>query len=170
MRTQGIPRGYEMAKLTEPMQLAIVKALACYDTPTEIVEQVKNDFGVAITRQQVAKYDPTKAAGEKVSPKLRAVFDAARAAFLTDMQDIPISHLSYRLRQLQNAFERAQLQKNIPMVMQLLEQAAKECGGIFTNRRELTGKGGAPIAQAHNVHIVSRDELAAAVRTVRDEF
>jgi hypothetical protein len=159
-----------MAKLTEPMQLAIVKALACYDTPTEVVEQMKNDFGVTITRQQVAKYDPTKAAGEKVSPKLRAVFDAAQAAFLTDMQAIPISNLSYRLRRLQHAFERAQLQKNIPLVMQLLEQAAKECGGIFTNRRELTGKGGAPIAQAHNVHIVSRDELAAAVRTVRDEF
>jgi hypothetical protein len=159
-----------MAKLTEPMQLAIVKALACYDTPTEVVEQMKNDFGVTITRQQVAKYDPTKAAGEKVSPKLRAVFDAARATFLTNMQDIPISNLSYRLRRLQHELDKAKERGNSAMVLQLLEQAAKECGGIFTNRRELTGKGGAPIAQAHNVHIVSREELAEAVRTVRDEF
>lgn len=159
-----------MAKLTAPMQLVIVRALACFDTPSEIAALLKREFGVDVTRMQIAKYDPTKASGTKVSHKFRAVFDAARSAFLTDMREIPISHLSYRLRKLQQVLEKAEERGNTAMVLQLLEQAAKECGGIFTNRRELTGKGGAPIAQDHNVHIVSAADLAAAVRSVRDEY
>lgn len=159
-----------MARLTAPMQLAIVKALASFDTPTEIVAMVKRDFAVDVTRMQIAKYDPTKVAGEKVSAKLRAVFEAARRTFLSNMADIPLSHLSVRLRVLQRHLEKAEGRGNDAMVLQILEQAAKECGGIFTNRRELTGKGGAAIAQDHNVHLVSAADLAAAVRTVRDDF
>ena len=56
----------------------------------------------------------------------------------------------------------------MPLVAQLLEQAAKETGGAFTNRRELTGKGGGPIAS--QITTVTPEELQAAVRSVREEF
>jgi len=159
-----------MARLSAPMQLAIVRGLACFDTPSEVAAAVKEEFGVDITRQQVATYDPTKAAGRNVSAKLRAVFDASRQAFLTDMDDIPISHLSYRLQRLQQQLEKAEERGNIAMAAALLEQAAKECGGIFTNRREMTGRGGGPVAQVSRVALVAPPELLEALRTVRDAF
>lgn len=147
------------------MQHAIVRALACFDTPSEIAAQVKRDFGADVTRQQIATYDPTKAAGRNVSAKLRGVFDAARWAFLTEMKDIPVSHLSYRLRVLQRELERQQERGNSVMVLKILEQAAKECGGIFTNRRELTGPRGGPI-QASNVTLYAPPASAAAQRAI----
>lgn len=154
-----------MAKLTAPVQLAIVRALACFDTPSEVAAAVRRDLGVDVTRQQIATYDPTKAAGRNLSAKLRAVFGAARRTFLTDMHEIPISHLSVRLRMLQRELDRAQERGNTAMVLKILEQAAKECGGVFTNRRELTGAGGGPI-QSSSVTIYAPPAAAAAQRAI----
>lgn len=33
------------------------------------------------------------------------------------------------------------------MSLKILEQAAKDCGGQFTNKQEITGAGGGPIQQ-----------------------
>jgi hypothetical protein len=58
---------------------------------------------------------------------------------------------------------------NVAMVAQLLEQAAKEVGGIFTNRRELTGKGGGPIQQATQTVQMTPDEFRAIAKQIADE-
>lgn len=155
-----------MAILKDPVKLAIVRALACFDTPTQAAEAVKQEFGLTITRQQVAMYDPTKASGHNLSKKLRAIFESTRKAFLEEVATIPLAQQAFRLRALQKELERAQSRGNSALVLQVLEQAAKEFGGAYTNRRELTGKGGGPIAQ----HNVTPAELAAAVRSVRDKF
>jgi hypothetical protein len=135
-----------MAILTEPMKLALVQALACFDTPSQAADAVAQDFGIKVDRSQVAKYDPTKPPGKNLSKKLRAIFEATRAAFLKDTAAIPIAQQAYRLRVLQRALQKAENQGNTAMIAQLLEQAAKESGGAFTNRRELTGAHGGPIA------------------------
>lgn len=134
-----------MAQLTEPVKLAITQALACFDTPTQVADFVKEEFGIVITRQQASQYDATKTTGKSMSKKLRAVFEATRAAFLESTADIPIAQQSYRLRVLQRMLTKAEKQGNMAMVSQLLEQAAKESGGAFTNKRELTGKDGRPL-------------------------
>lgn len=134
-----------MPQLSEPVKLAIVQALACFDTPSEVAAAVKEDFGVTVTRQQVAGYDPTKATCRGLAKKLRAVFEETRKAFLADVSTVPIAQQAVRLRALQREFERAKARGNSSMVAQLLEQAAKEVGGAMTNRRELTGKDGGPV-------------------------
>lgn len=154
-----------MAKLTEPQKLAIVQALACFDTPSEVAAAVKEEFGITISRQQVAAYDPTKATGKDLAKKLRAVFEETRKAFLEDVSTIPIAQQAFRLRALQREFERAKSRGNTTMVAQLLEQAAKELGGALTNRRELTGKGGGPIQQAN----VTAPEFTEAARRIAAE-
>lgn len=131
-----------MAVLSEPVKEAIVQMLACYDTPSQVAQQVKEDFGLEITRMRVAAYDPTKVAGKNLSKKLADMFHATRKAFLEDVASIPIAQQAYRLRVLQRNLERADNRGNTAMVSTLLEQAAKEVGGSFTNRRELTGKEG----------------------------
>ncbi|RYG06026.1 MAG: DUF2280 domain-containing protein [Burkholderiales bacterium] len=155
-----------MAILTDNIKLVIVQALACFDTPSQVAEAVKQEFGVEVSRMQVALYDPTKGTGKNLSAKLRAIFAETRDKFLADVSTIPIAQQAYRLRVLQRTLAKAEKQGNSSMVSQLLEQAAKESGGAFTNRRELTGKGGAPLAVSN----VSPEALQAAVTSVRDKF
>lgn len=130
-----------MADLTEEMKLFIVHALACYDSPSQVAAAVKDEFGVEMTRQHVARYDPTKESGRDMSKKLRAIFEETRKAFLGDISQIPIANQSYRLRVLQRTLDKVDKQGNTAMVSQLLEQAAKESGGAFTNKTKLEHSG-----------------------------
>lgn len=101
-----------MPALAEPVKIAIVQGLACFDTPTQVVANLKDEFGLTVPRQQMAGYDPTKATGAKLSQKLRAIFEAARAQFLADVGSIPIAQQAYRLRVMQRNLERAEQQGN----------------------------------------------------------
>ncbi|MFD2756734.1 DUF2280 domain-containing protein [Comamonas terrae] len=161
-----------MAVLKDDVKLAIVQALACFDTPSQVAEQVKQEFGIVLARQQVAGYDPTKPSGKNLSQKLREVFSRTREAFLADISTIPIAQQAYRLRVLQRNLERADSRGNAAMVSTLLEQAAKELGGAFTNKRELTGKDGQPLAVAStNVHTaVTPEQLKEVVESVQAKF
>lgn len=132
-------------KLSEGVKTFIVQSLACFDTPSVVVAAVKKEFGEEITRQAVEGYDPNKKAGTNLSDKWRALFDETRKTFLEDTAAIAISHRAVRLRALQRMAEKAETQGNMVLAANLLEQAAKEVGESFTNRRELTGKGGAPL-------------------------
>ncbi|WOB10760.1 DUF2280 domain-containing protein [Piscinibacter gummiphilus] len=154
-----------MPQLSAEIKLHIVRALACYETPSQVSRSIKELFGVDVPRQHVGRYDPT-ASGSDVSAKWRAVFDAARAAHHSDLHEIPISHRAYRLRALQRELIKAEERGNTQMVMKVLEIAAKEVGGVYTGRREVTGPGGTPLS--HQMLGVSSVELAAAVRAARN--
>ena len=62
-----------MATLKEPVKIFIVQSLACFDTPQQVVDDVRQEFGIEIERQQVASYDPTKATCRNMSKKLGGV-------------------------------------------------------------------------------------------------
>ena len=134
-----------MATLKEPVKIFIVQSLACRDTPQEVAELVKQEFKISIDRVQVAAYDPTKAAGKNLSKKFVELFHKTRADFDAGLIDIPIANKHYRLKQYQKQLERNA--KNTVMSLKILEQAAKDCGGQFTNKQEITGAGGGPIQQ-----------------------
>lgn len=129
-------------KLTDEVRTFIVQSLACFDAPSVVVAAVKREFGETVKPQAVEAYDPTKRAGRALSQRWRALFDATRKEFLEDTSKIAISHRSVRLRALQRMADKAEERGNAPLAAQLLEQAAKECGNAYTNRRELTGKDG----------------------------
>lgn len=133
------------AKLNNEVRTFIVQALACYDGPSAVVKAVQEEFGITITRQSVETYDPNKRAGRGLAAKWRAIFEETRAAFLENTSRIGISHRAVRLRALQRMAEKAETQGNMVLASSLLEQAAKEMGGAFTNRRELTGKDGGAV-------------------------
>jgi len=52
-----------MAALRSEVKAFIVHALACFDTPSQVVEAVKKEFGVDVSRQTCEGHDPTKYAG-----------------------------------------------------------------------------------------------------------
>jgi hypothetical protein len=132
-----------MAKLTQEVQTFIVQQLACFLTPSEVAAAVSEDFGAEIGRQQASKYDPET--NPELAPKWRALFEAARAAFVAETATIGIAHRAYRLRRLESYLHRAEETKRYALAAQLLEQAAKEVGGAYSRRRELTRKDGAPL-------------------------
>lgn len=128
-----------MAKLTDAHKAFIVNQLASFMTPTEVAVAVKEQFGVEIARDQVAKYHPE--ASETPAKKWIALFEKARKRFLKDTSDIPISHRAFRLRELDDMRRRAKARGNYQMAAQLMEQAAKEQGDSFSNKQILHHKG-----------------------------
>jgi len=132
-------------KLSDTVRTFIVQSLACFDTPSTVVAAVKREFGIVVSPQSVEAYDHTKRAGRDAAKRWRALFEATRKEFLEDTSKIAISHRAVRLRALQRMADKAEGMGNLPLAAQLNEQAAKECGDAYTNRRQLEGAGGGPI-------------------------
>ena len=124
-----------MATLTEDAKRFIVQALACFDTPTQVSEAVKEEFGVDVPRNQVGQYDPTKAGGKSLSKKWRILFEDTRKRFREEAAEIPIASRAYRLRALGRMATQAEKMRNIGLAIQVIEQAAKEVGDVYVNRR-----------------------------------
>lgn len=153
-----------MAALKEPVKIFIVQSLACRDTPQEVVESVKQEFGVDVTRSQCQAYDPTKYSGRNLSEKYVALFNETRKKFDEGLIDIPIANKHYRLRQYQKYLD---ISRNVKTKMKLLEQAAKDSGGQYTNKTEFTGADGQPLNPEHVTHVVATPEQ---IRQAMDEL
>ncbi|MQT83976.1 DUF2280 domain-containing protein [Pseudomonas sp. FSL R10-2964] len=124
-----------MAALKNDVKAFIVQALACFDTPTLVSQNVKQEFDIDVTRQQVEQHDPTKRAGANLAAKWRTLFEDTRKRFREETAEIPIANRAYRLRALGRMAEKAENMKNMALTAQLLEQAAKEVGDVYVNRQ-----------------------------------
>lgn len=125
-----------MADLSEEQKWEIVEALACFRDVPSIIRAFHIEYGITLDRKQVGRYDPTRpyyAGGEK----WREIFDARRKACLEDVFAIPVAHKAYRLNMLQEGIDAARGAKNWVLMAQLLEQSAKEVGGVLTNQRDV---------------------------------
>jgi len=142
-----------MARLEEAHKTYVVQQLACFRSPSEVCDLVKEEFGIEIDRQQVRNYNPLQV---EVAAKWQALFDATRKKFLETQAEIGIAQQSYRLQELQEWYWWAKRKKNAGLAREILEQAAKESGGGFTNRRELTGKDGKELP-APTVNVIIDD-------------
>ncbi|MGO0694198.1 DUF2280 domain-containing protein [Pseudomonas guariconensis] len=124
-----------MAALTSDVKAFIVQALACFDTPTQVSQAVKQEFDIDVTRQQVEQHDPTKRAGANLAAKWRTLFEDTRKRYREETSEIPIANRAFRLRVLGRMAEKAENMKNMALTAQLLEQAAKEVGDVYVNRQ-----------------------------------
>ncbi len=124
-----------MAALRSEVKAFIVQALACFDTPSQVAEAVKKEFGVEVSRQQCESHDPTKYAGRGLAQRWADLFHECRKRFREETADIPIANRAFRLRALGRMAEKAESMKNMALTAQLLEQAAKEVGDVYVNRQ-----------------------------------
>ena len=147
----------------------LIDRLACYGSITEIARDFHETFGRVIPKSTVSYYDPTSVQGGRVlSQQWKELFAARRKRFLDDVSTIPIANSSYRLMLLNRLIENALLSKrpNTRLIARLMEQAAREVGGSFTNRHvidgrsELTGAGGGPIMLSTPAMEAAAEELA----------
>jgi hypothetical protein len=121
-----------MPVLTDEIKEFIVKGLACYDTPTYVAEAVKAIYGVEVTRQQVQVYNPDSA--QPPAQRWCDLHGAIRAKFLHDAAAIGVAHKMVRLRRLDRLANRCE-RNSVALALTCLREAAKECGGIYENRR-----------------------------------
>lgn len=134
-----------MAALSSEVKTFVVQALACFDTPSQVVEAVQKEFSLSITRQQVESHDPTKVSGKKLADRWKTLFEQTRKRFREETEDIPIANRAFRLRAMNRFVEKAESMKNIGLAMQILEQAAKETGDMFVNRARKEEAGDEPV-------------------------
>ena len=146
-----------MAALKSDVKAFIVQALACFDTPTQVSQAVKQEFDIDVTRQQVEQHDPTKRAGANLAAKWRTLFEDTRKRFREETAEIPIANRAFRLRALGRMAEKAESMRNMALTAQLLEQAAKECGDMYVTRKIEPDK---PLgSQADQQHAVAEYKL-----------
>ena len=144
-----------MASLTAQQKRFVVTELAVFETPSQVVVSLQSEHGVETDRMQVSNYDGSKPwARRRMAKALVELFDETRAAFRERTDDIAIANKAYRLRRLDKLAREA---KSPKLEAELMEQAAKECGDSYTNRRELTGKDGGPIATEGAVQVYLPD-------------
>ncbi|HBQ2858789.1 TPA: DUF2280 domain-containing protein [Klebsiella pneumoniae] len=140
-----------MAALKPEVKAYIIQMLACYDTPSQVVEAVQKDFGIAITRQQVETHDPTKVSGKTLAKKWVDLFNLTRDRFLNEISDIPIANKAYRLRALDRMMTKAESMRNMALAASLMEQAAKECGDAYTNKHKVEHSGALAMSSVASV-------------------
>lgn len=156
-----------MATLKGEVKAFIVQSLACFDTPSQVVELVKKEFSLSITRQQVESHDPTKANGRGLAQKWVDMFNATRERFQNEISDIPIANKAYRLRVLDRMATRAEGMKNLALTAELIEQAAKECGDAYTNKHKFEHSG--PNGGAIQTITMSKEEYKSARQEMMED-
>lgn len=156
-----------MATLKGEVKAFIVQSLACFDTPSQVVESVKKEFGLSITRQQVESHDPTKANGRGLAQKWVELFHETRKRFQTELSDIPIANKAYRLRALDRMATRAEGMKNLALTAEIIEQAAKECGDAYTNKHKFEHSG--PNGGAIQTITMSKEEYKSARQEMMED-
>ena len=119
-----------MAALKEPVKIFIVQSLACFETPQQVADAVKQRFGLEIERQQCENYDPTKYAGRNLSKKLKDLFERTRTDFRENIEDIAIANKAFRLKELQGMYDDSGRNKRLKQ--NLLKQAFQETDGRVT--------------------------------------
>lgn len=156
-----------MATLKGEVKAFIVQSLACFDTPSQVVELVKKEFGLSITRQQVESHDPTKANGRGLAQKWVDMFNSTRERFQNEISDIPIANKAYRLRVLDRMATRAEGMKNLALTAEIIEQAAKECGDAYTNKHKFEHSG--PNGGAIQTITMSKEEYKSARQEMMED-
>lgn len=129
-----------MAALKEPVKIFIVQSLACFETPQQVADAVKQRFGIEIERQQCENYDPTKYSGRNLSKKLKNLFEKTRKDFKTNIEDIPVANKAFHFKELQKMYDdwgkNKVMRQNVLKQAQGLLQSGKSAGPSGLSEKE----------------------------------
>jgi hypothetical protein len=154
-----------VAELSEQHKEAIVVQLARFRKPAEVAVWFKAEFGIDLGEhavQKIVKYDPSRPAFE-AGEKWRPIFEAARQDYLENVKAVPVANQGWRLQTLQEGIDAARTAKNWKLVAELMEQAAKEVGGVLTNERNVN------VSDARRARDMSSEDRAALLGSIISE-
>lgn len=119
--------------LTDEIKAFIVRGLARYETPSRVAAAVKAIFDIEVSRQLVHTYNARGA--KPPAERWCELFDLTRKNFLADASALGIAQKMVRLRMLERFAQHADENGYYTRAAGFLEQAAKECGGIYEGRK-----------------------------------
>tara|TARA_R110000868_G_scaffold34552_1_gene124761 strand:+ start:295 stop:834 length:540 start_codon:yes stop_codon:yes gene_type:complete len=153
-----------MAKLTEEQKAFLVCGFARWATRADLMRAFEEEFGIQPLRSQLENYNldgwrATRHTEGRKDPmkKWRPLWNETREKFKKDTIAIPIANAAVRLSMLNDMANQAYAKKNFKLAAELIEQAAKEAGGAFTNVREVKGK----VEHEHDHHVLTPEEKQA---------
>jgi hypothetical protein len=114
------------ALLSGEQRRFIIRALAKWNSPSEVARMVLDEFGITITRQLAQTYDPTRAAGVKLAPELKKYFREQREYFVKHLEEQPFAHRSIRLDELKKIYDEARDAGDRKSAIKALDSAGKE--------------------------------------------
>jgi len=138
-------------KLNDEIRSEIVMRFAMYDTLSEIHSDLL-DRGINVTVQSVSHYSPTT--NRKMADRWMTLFEETRKQYHAEIAAVPIGNRVWRLRRLQRLYDKAEKKGAVVIAANLLEQAARESGGLFTNTTKVSGR----VEHEHTVSEVTPDE------------
>jgi len=156
-----------MARLKKHEKAFIVRSLAQFMEPSQVVEAVKENFKIDVSRQQVECYDPTKVAGADLSQEFIDMFHEARKKYIEQ----PIYNVegANDIVQLQILSDLLVAKKsNVVMSIKLIDQMQKIVKGHYEKKIEITGKDGGPL-QTATVQ-ATQEQVNEAVRKAQEEY
>jgi hypothetical protein len=156
-----------MARLKKHEKAFIVRSLAQFMEPSQVVEAVKENFKIDVSRQQVECYDPTKVAGADLSQEFIDMFHEARKKYIEQ----PIYNVegANDIVQLQILSDLLVAKKsNVVMSIKLIDQMQKIVKGHYEKKIEITGKDGGPL-QTTTVQ-ATQEQINEAVRKAQEEY
>jgi len=156
-----------MARLKKAEKVFIVRSLAQFMTPTEVVVAIKENFKTDVTPQQVEAYDPTKTAGADLSQEFVDLFHEARKKYIDQpIYNIEAANDIVQLRVLSALFIKKQ--GNTRDAIKLSDQIQKIVKGFYEKKIEITGKDGGPLETVQTT--VSKESYLQAREQVLDEY
>lgn len=123
--------------LTETHLDFILKRLAYFHTVSDIIKEFSAFFNEDILPQTVRVLDPYHIDPDDWAVENRARFDTYRKQAIASVHAIPIANQYARMAAAQDIFNRAMHDEDYSMARKILEYAAREEGGMYTNVRRL---------------------------------
>jgi hypothetical protein len=128
-------------RLKDNHKTFVVQQLACYEYPSDVAKAVVEAFPadkLEVTRQQIEYYDPTKRASSNgLDEKWVKLFWATREQYNDEEAQRGMGNLNYRLTRLKRLADKAEQSKLYREAREFYETAAKDQGGLFTNKRKM---------------------------------
>lgn len=132
--------------LDPAVQFFIVQQLACFRRVSQVRAAIRETFGLELSESTVRHYDPTKFKGWELSVELKELFYRTRELWSREIGDIGVFDLKYRGERLDHLYHHYEDVGNGKMALKVLEHASKEVGKAFTNKQEISGVNGGPLA------------------------
>jgi hypothetical protein len=123
-------------KLNLEQKAFIVTAYARFEGTAEIIRSFRERYDLELTHAQANHYN-VPGASCNCAPKWKELFQSVRKSFLDNVDAIGIANKTVRIQRLEYLCSLALTRKNVKLAAELMEQAAKEMGEVFTNRREV---------------------------------
>lgn len=142
-------------RLTSEQKLFVVRRLSIYETPAEVIAAFKAVYGWAPSNQSLASYDPDCVNGRRdLGPELTKVFEDTRKEFRANGERIAIAQRAFRLTCLDRMVRKAEQAGDLRTAADILAQAAKEVGDVYTNLQRMGGPQGQPLPSNGTVLLI----------------